>query len=375
MARVYTCIEAFCGAGGLGLGLHQAGFEIRAAFDSDEMAVLTYRKNLSERCFVADAREITGRLLLEQAGLQGERLDLFAGGPPCQGFSKQKKGAHLGNDERNALVLEYARLVREIVPRFFLLENVAMFGQKRGKAFVEAIRQELNEYVLYPHFYNSADYGLAQTRERFIIVGKHISIRAPFEIPSPTVSRWKTVGEVIGDLPEPPEDPRKEHRDYPNHQRAFVTEINIKRFSFVPQGGGWQDIPEEYRLQCHKNVDTSKGGWPDVFGRLKWDGQAPTITGGFDSFTRGRYGHPVQNRPLTPREAARLQGFPDTYRFYGTRHDVRHQIGNAVPPPLARAIGEEIKRTLMIEDGLLTPEDVCEGAYQLTFDMLAMTHN
>ncbi|MEC0207605.1 DNA cytosine methyltransferase [Paenibacillus ehimensis] len=350
METNYSCIESFCGAGGLGVGLHSAGFKIVSAFDINEPAVLTYQKNLSDKCFVADVTKLNGNELINTAGLQNKRLDLFAGGPPCQGFSKQKKGAHLG-DERNKLVLEYARLVKELNPRFFLLENVAMLGQKRGKEFIEAIEEVLEDYILYPHFYNSADYGLAQTRERFIIVGKHKSISASFNVPAP-IAKWKTVGEVLKDLPEPPENPKEEHPGYPNHQRANVSEINIKRFSFVPQGGGWKDIPEELRLDCHKNADTSKGGWPDVYGRLRWDGQAPTITGGFDSFTRGRYGHPLYNRPLTPREAARLQGFPDSYKFYGTRHDIRHQIGNAVPPLLAEAIGKEIIKCLLLEDSL-----------------------
>ena len=101
-------------------------------------------------------------------------------------------------------------------------------------------------------------------------------------------------------------------------------------------------MPEELRLLCHRKADTKSGGWPDVYGRLDWNGQCPTITGGFDSFTRGRYGHPLQDRPLTPREAARLQGFPDSFVFKGTRADIRSQIGNAVPPKLAQIIAESL---------------------------------
>lgn len=340
--REYTCIEAFSGPGGLGLGLHDAGFEILAAFDYDQRAVETYRRNLSERCFAERAECLTGRKLLAIAGVKRGELDLFAGGPPCQGFSKQKRGAHNG-DERNRLVLEYARLVSEIAPRFFLLENVAIFGQKRGRALLEKIcrRLEPHGYQFFPHFYNCADYGLAQTRERFVLVGARGAGAEKFRIPAPTHKKWRTVGEVIGDLPEPPED-YTDHPAYPNHQRARVTEINIRRFSYVPQGGGWADIPRHLRLKCHMGVNTASGGWPDVYGRLEWNGQCPTITGGFDSFTRGRYGHPLYDRPLTPREAARLQGFPDRYVFCGSRADIRAQIGNAVPPQFARAIGRSI---------------------------------
>jgi DNA (cytosine-5)-methyltransferase 1 len=257
-------------------------------------------------------------------------------------------------DERNRLVMEFARLVRAMNPRFFLLENVDQLGGKRGRRFVSKIQQELEDYALYPHFYNSADFGLAQTRVRFIIIGKHIGIQAPFYLPRPTVTRWRTVGEILAGLPEPPDD-YSEHPDFANHYAAKVTAINTERFSHVPQGGGWWDIPEALRLDCHKNVDRSSGGWPDVYGRLSIDGQAPTITGGFDSFTRGRYGHPLKDRPLTPREAARLQGFPDSFRFYGNRADVRSQIGNAVPPPLAEAVGHGILRALQVEDGLAKP--------------------
>lgn len=230
-----------------------------------------------------------------------------------------------------------------------------MFGQKRGKRFVQEINELLNEYDLFPHFYNCADYGLAQTRQRFIIVGVKKYLNISFQIPTPTVTKWKTVEDVIGNLPEPPED-FSNHPDFSNHQDARVTKKNRFRFSFVPQGGGWQDIPYKYRLKCHQNVDVSKGGWPDVFGRLKWDGQCPTITGGFDSFSRGRYGHPQYDRPLTPREAARLQGFPDDYVFFGTRADVRRQIGNAVPPSLAESIGKEIIKSLLMLDGIIKKE-------------------
>lgn len=343
MTKQPRCIDAFCGAGGLSLGLIKSGFKPVLAFDNDPWAVETYQKNIGSHVEKLDVKKIDGEYLKNIIPV-GE-LDLFAGGPPCQGFSKQRRGAHKGDDIRNFLVLEFSRLVKLLKPKYFLLENVSMFGQKRGKEFVKEIKEQLVDYSLIPHFYNSADYGIAQTRERFIIVGQRNDLQAHFSIPSPTVKIWVTVGEVLKDLPEPPID-YSIHPEYPNHQRARVTEVNINRFSYVPQGGGWKDIPEELRLECHRNVDVSKGGWPDVYGRLELNGQAPTITGGFDSFTRGRYGHPTANRPLTPREAARLQSFPDYFEFIGTRQEVRKQIGNAVPPLLAEAIGKAIFQSI-----------------------------
>lgn len=345
----YRAVDSFCGPGGMSLGLERAGFNVVAAFDLNELAVRTYKSNLKKDVVVADAHNFCLKI-------EPRSLALFAGGPPCQGFSKQKKNAHLGADTRNGLVSEYIKMVQGLKPRFFLFENVAIFGQKRGQEYLGKMKTMLRGYDLTPHFYNSADYGLAQTRERFIVVGRRKDQKTAFRIPQPLGSKWKTVGEELDGLPEPPED-YSDHSDFPNHQRARVTDINIKRFSFVPQGGGWQDIPDKYRLNCHKNVNVKSGGWPDVYGRLEWDGQCPTITGGFDSFTRGRYGHPLHDRPLTPREAARIQGFPDSFIFRGTRADIRSQIGNAVPPPLAEAIGLEILRSLLVADGKME-EDV-----------------
>ena len=344
----FVSVDGFCGAGGLSLGLKRAGLRIGYAFDSDAPAVESYRTGVGSVVQRARVEDLTGRAIMNRLG--GTKVHLFAAGPPCQGFSKQKRGAHRG-DARNRLVFEFARLVVELSPRFFLLENVAMFGQKRGRQFVREIREMVAHYRLFPQFYNSADYGLAQTRQRFVIVGQRNDLTAPFHVPQPTCRVWRTVAQVLRGLPEPPLD-YSVHPSFPNHQRARVTEINVRRFSHVPPGGGWQHIPEDLRLKCHRNVDTRRGGWPDVYGRLEPDGQAPTITGGFDSFSRGRYGHPYSDRPLTPREAARLQGFPDDFEFAGTRHDVRTQIGNAVPPPLAEAIGRSIKQSLAIENDL-----------------------
>ncbi len=352
----YLAIESFCGPGGMGLGLEWAGFNVAAAFDFDEPSTLSYRHNLRGHCSVLDAKATSGKQLLSISNSARGEVALFAGGPPCQGFSKQKRGAHLG-DERNDLVFEYIRLVSEIQPRYFLFENVAIFGQVRGKRYLMEMQRRLPEYAFATAFLNAADFGVPQTRERFVLVGRRKDEVGRFRFPLATTRQRRTVRDVIGDLPEPPSD-GSEHPDLPNHAKTNVTAINIQRFTHVPQGGGWQDIPSYLRLPCHQNVDPSSGGWPDVYGRLSWDGPCPTITGGFDSFTRGRYGHPTQHRAITPREAARMQGFPDNYRFIGNRGDVRSQIGNVVPPPLAEAVGLEILRCLLTADGLLPGEDV-----------------
>lgn len=343
-------IETFCGAGGLSLGLSRptiSGHQLVPvhASDKDPAAVRTYRHNLGEHVEISDINNLDPARL--RRFFHG-RLALLSGGPPCQGFSKQKRGAHLG-DPRNELILAHAKLVAHMKPRLFLLENVAIFGQKRGQQYIGLIRELLgDEYRLFPGFYSGTDYGIPQSRQRFILVGQHLDEKIEFHPPVPFHTH-PTIRTAIGDLPEPPMD-YTVHPQYPNHQRARVTAINIERFSHVPPGGGWQDIPKQLQLDCHRRVDVTKGGWPDVYGRLEWDGVCPTITGGFDSFTRGRYGHPDQNRPLTPREAARIQGFPDSFVFLGNRTQIRRQIGNAVPPPLAASIGLAILKTLVTDE-------------------------
>ncbi|OYZ99766.1 MAG: DNA (cytosine-5-)-methyltransferase [Rhizobiales bacterium 17-65-6] len=336
-----TCVETFAGAGGMSLGLMKAGFDVLRAIDIDKWAVETYRKNIADHVLEQDVRVIRGAQLLNELAIA--ELDLVSGGPPCQGFSKQKKGAHLG-DERNSLVREYGRLVKEARPRAFLFENVQIFGQKRGQELIDYITSILTDYTVYKFFVSASDFGLAQKRARFMMIGirKDVSNIVPVLSCSDKVIN---VRDAIGDLPPPPED-YSEHPTVPNHIKCKITPLNEQRFRHVPPGGGWADIPEYLRLDCHNGVDATKGGWPDVYGRLEWSGLAPTITAGFDSFTRGRYGHPEQHRSLTLREGARLQGFPDSFRFYGTRHDVRLQIGNAVPPPLAEAAGKAIIRVL-----------------------------
>ncbi|MFN4095381.1 MAG: DNA cytosine methyltransferase [Sphingomonas sp.] len=352
-------IETFSGAGGMSLGLRDAGFDVRLAFDINTAAIETYNRNIAPHGHVLDATMVSGAQLLEMANMGEERLDLLSGGPPCQGFSKQRRGAHLLEDERNRLVLEFARIVIETRARSFIFENVEIFGQKRGGDLILEIRERLSSYNIFTFFVCSSEFGLAQRRGRFIMIGIDKEEGRVFPLLEKVVGR-RSIRDVIGHLPPPPDD-CSEHPDYPNHLKCRITRENEERFAHVPPGGGWQDIPMHLRLPCHQVVDVRSGGWPDVYGRLEWEGQCPTLTAGFDSFTRGRYGHPEQNRSLTLREGALLQGFPEQFRFVGTRHDVRLQIGNAVAPPVARAAGEAVKRVLNrsneLPEHILWPEE------------------
>ena len=201
------------------------------------------------------------------------------------------------------------------------------------------------EYQIFTFFVNALDFGLAQTRKRFLMIGvlRDVLGNDKFTLEYAGNSPV-TLFDVIGHLPPPPDD-FIEHSDYPNHIRSKISELSKKRFAFVPPGGGWESIPFHLRLPCHQRMKPSSG-WRDVFGRLEWDKPCPTITSGFSTLTKGRFGHPHQHRPLTPREAACLQGFDDQFRFYGTKRDICLQIANAVPPPIAHAVGKEIIRII-----------------------------
>lgn len=335
MKRRVTAIDTFSGAGGLSLGLHGAGVDVRCATDWDEQSINTYLKNLSHPAVRADVRDISGNDLLEAAGV--DRVDLIVGGPPCQGFSRQRRGADF--DERNELVYEFVRLIDEVRPRAFLMENVAAIGGSRGREFLAAMTSTTTAigYKLSSAVLDAADFGVPQHRRRMFIVGVYGGV--PFEFPEAThtAETWMTVREAFRGLPDPFLDPEAALA-FANHERDNISAKNRERISFVPEGGGREDIPAGLRLPCHA-VSVDKAGHRGVYGRLWWDRPSGTVTTKCNSFTRGRFAHPSENRNITMREAARLQGFPDDFVFLGDKVSVAHQIGNAVPPPLAKALG------------------------------------
>lgn len=347
----YTCVEVFCGAGGLAYGLKKAGFKILYAFDHDKSAVDTFKHNISKKATVADAFKITAPEILEKIKLEKGELTLLSGGPPCQGFSRQKKNGENG-DKRNRLIVKYIRLVQGIEPKYFLLENVDTFKKKRGKAYLSLLQKGLEaSYNIIVREINCADYGVPQTRKRTIIIGVRKNINCIYSFPeiSHPYNKWVTVGKALKGLEAPPID-GSEHPTIPNHYTANITKLNRERITYVPQGSGRKCLPRRLQLPCHKK----KTGWPDVYGRMSWDKPAPTITGGFDNFTRGRFAHPREHRPISAREAAILQSFDNKFRFIGTKGDIRQQIGNAVPPLLAKILGKSIIAALDKSSALQT---------------------
>jgi len=346
MSDTLTAIDLFCGAGGLSLGLRRAGFSVVGAVDNDDVAVRTYRDNIGDHVLRASLTELAVERLLERAGLEPGECTLLAGGPPCQGFSVKRNGAR--DDPRNRLLLEFFRFIEGVQPRFFLVENVKGLLSKHGRPYLNEFTLRAAERGYYSHIgeLDAVDFGVPQFRPRAFIVGERREEGVHFRFPTPTVlaKDRRTVRHAIGDLPSPPEN-GSPHPDFHNHYReAKLSRTNLERIRHVPQGGGRQDLPEHLQLPCHKSRPTLRH--VDVYGRLSWDQPSVTLTARFDSFTRGRFAHPVEHRSLTLREGARIQTFPDTFVFLGNREDGARLIGNAVPPLLAQILGCSLRDTI-----------------------------
>ena len=338
----YTCIDSFCGAGGLGLGLSRAGFDILLSFDIDPKCIETInsnRKYFSHSAEEADINDLLGGTLLKKCNLSRGELFLLAGGPPCQGFSIQRHGEQ--NDPRNQLVLKYAQLIKELYPFYFVMENVSGLGGKRGKTILEELISTADEigYNVHVELIDAQIFGVPQRRKRYVIIGERKDLGNNYQYPSDTGIR-RTVRDTIGQLPPPP-DNYCDHPEIPLHRRDKLSKINLERIRAVKAGQGRDDLPIELRANCHLK-DSSVIGYPNVYGRMEWDEVSPTITARFDSFTRGKFGHPVDDRTISLREGALLQTFPMDYVFSGNKVDVARQIGNAVPPLMAEYIGKSI---------------------------------
>ncbi|MBT5925890.1 MAG: DNA cytosine methyltransferase [Verrucomicrobia bacterium] len=344
-----TAIDAFCGAGGLSLGLHQAGFNVLLGFDNDPVSIRTQLENpryIDHPVWVADARSIDGEEVLNMIGLERGQLGLLAGGPPCQGFSMQRT---IGkeSDHRNLLVHDYGDLIRALLPRMFLMENVPGIGGKRGREVLLKFKHEMENagYSIQETTLDAQNFGVPQRRRRVLVVGERLDGGGPqFKWPEESLSSPPTVRDIIAGLPIPPPD-GTDHPSHHGHRADRLSELNKERLRAIGPGQGRTDLPKELLAECHMlSADTI--GHRNVYGRMSWDSVAPTITARFDSFTRGQFGHPEQVRTISLYEGALLQTFPKDYHFTGTKVEIARQIGNAIPIKFATALGESILTVL-----------------------------
>lgn len=381
-----TALDLFSGAGGLSLGLHLAGFEVAAAVEVDAWAADTYEANFSSVPLVrADIVELSDRVLTKYKG-----VDLVAGGPPCQGFSIAASHRRDATDPRNLLYLQFVRAVSVIKPRMFLVENVPELQRVKlpgGQGLLDDFTSRLSSlgYTVQRFLLNAADFGVPQVRRRLFLLG--------FRSPGPIVGvqpthmvrgalfcrPWLTVKDAISDLPAtlPPET--NEDTAFPygtppltayqaqmregcstvfNHVPMRHTTRLVERFRHIPIGGNESEVPAEHSARrLHRGTAGSGTLYAQNHRRIDPRAPSPTITATFYS----GFLHPTAHRNLTVREAARLQSFPDWFRFLGKRTtlsksllrrkgltgdlhlDQFNQVGNAVPPLLASAVGSAMR--------------------------------
>ncbi len=356
-------IDLFAGCGGMTSGFVSAkGYKPVMAVEWELPAAATYAANFGERhMHWGDIAEVPDSDIPE--------ADLIIGGPPCQGFSNL--GTRDVNDPRNKLWKEYIRFVRHARPKVFVIENVDRF---RNSTEFALLLQEtgkgglLEEYELTHELLLAADFGAPQRRKRTIVIGSRIG---KILMPSPThepsgllgLKRWQTVRDAIGGLPEKPEvtELPKSRTEYfgqsvPGpfksadlHIGRTPTQLSLDRYDHIPPGGGRFDLPDHLLSRCWREKKT---GTTDVMGRMRWDRPSLTIRTEFFKPEKGQYLHPQWdasdvnnrvNRPITHREAALLQTFPEDYVWCGTKIQIARQIGNAVPPILAKAIAVHLK--------------------------------
>ncbi len=333
-----TAVDLFCGCGGLTTGLKNAGFRVLGAVDVEPLSAETYKSNHRRvKIWKIDIRKLDPTELMEKLHIKRGELDLLAGCPPCQGFSTMRtlNGAVAVDDPRNDLLFEFQRFVEAVLPRAVMLENVpGLVEDQRFSEFINSLN--VLGYIGEPRVLNAADYGVPQRRRRLIYLGGY-GFRIPFADPS---TRRKTVQKSIGRLSAAGKSGDAVH-DMPEQRTEKVVSL-IKR---IPKDGGSRtDLPSEEQLECHKRCD----GFKDVYGRMAWNDVAPTITSGCFNPSKGRFLHPEEDRAITMREAALLQGFPRRYRFpvTGGKSALALMIGNALPPPFITAHGKSILRSL-----------------------------
>lgn len=342
-------IDLFSGAGGMSLGFCDkrfcGGFEVVLSLDNDAAAVRTHELNFTGRAVQANIEEWLLHNEVPQA-------DVVIGGPPCQGFSLLNKKRD--GDARRALWEPFIEIAERSGARVFVMENVAELYRSPERALIEAKARQ-HGFQTHATIVNAADYGAPQTRKRTIILGWRDACNPSFPpLPShadpklqSNLPRWRTVRDVIADLPVRPIGTEIGVKPTLNlHFGRTPTQKSLDRYAAVPPGGNRFDLLAN-RPDITPNCWVRKtSGGTDLFGRLWWDRPSVTIRTEFYKPEKGRYLHPDAHRPITHREAARLMGFPDDFRFYGTKVEVARQIGNAVPPHLAGALATVVKGIL-----------------------------
>jgi DNA (cytosine-5)-methyltransferase 1 len=370
-----TFADLFSGCGGFSVGFSDSNrYRELLAVDNWDAAARTYRENFPETPFLQADLQLPANQR-QVCSLLGGRCDVLVGGPPCQGFSTL--GKRRLNDRRSSLVDVFVDVALRIRPKVIVMENVrgiTSMPHASGRTYAEAVARRLEggrqkrKYRVWSGIINTQDFGAAQTRRRWLVV----AVRADLPVSEaklgsivgalePRPSPWsRTLRDVISDLPrieagEGADEIVLKHNSGPaikifNHKALAHSARLRERFKHVPPGGGLLDVPKKLltphlRKMIRGNYG-SGGHIKNIYGRLEWDKPCGTIVAGIDKITCGRFVHPVCDRLLTPRECARIQTFPDAFRFTGGSVAQYYQIGNAVPPAVSKLLASAIFEAL-----------------------------
>jgi DNA (cytosine-5)-methyltransferase 1 len=337
-------VDFFSGCGGTSLGFQAAGMHVLLGLDSDVEAARSFEINFPAADVIPeDIRDVTyGRVRRLVKPAEVDHL-LFAACAPCQPFSKQRRDK-VEDDERTDLLREFVRFVKKLKPTFVFVENVPglqEFDPSDGpfRLFLDAL--DVTGYQWISQVVDSRSYGVPQKRQRLVVLA---SLLGPIAVPPPTHGpgtahpEFTTVREWIGNLPALRAG--EKHARIRHHEAANLSAVNLERIAATPEGCGRESWPTRLRLKCHDGYT----GHSDVYGRMRWDAPASGLTTRCISLSNGRFGHPTQDRAISVREAASLQTFPRKFAFVGPMASMARQIGNAVPPLMAKRFGEEFLR-------------------------------
>lgn len=322
-----SAIDLFCGCGGLSLGLKKAGFSVVAAVDTDALACATYRANHKSTLLLEkNVQDVDAVDLMVDLGMEKGQLDLLAGCPPCQGFSTLRtlNGGKKISEPMNDLLFQFCRFIKAFKPKTIMVENVPGLATDDRLSSFRAFLSSAG-YKSCIDVFDAADFGVPQRRRRMILLAAH-GAKPEFVAPA---KRRRSVRSAIARLPVPAAatDPVHNHpADRAPHVMAIIRKI-------PRDGGSRNELGAESQLPCHRKCN----GFKDIYGRMSWDKPSPTITGGCINPSKGRFLHPEQDRAITLREAAILQGFPKKYHFDLSkgRYPAAQMIGNAFPPSFA----------------------------------------
>lgn len=354
MSITYPLIDMFSGAGCASLGFRKAGFNIVGALELNANRCDVYEKNFHYRPIQKDVLDVDADEMLKAAKLRKGSKFCVVGCPPCQSFSKlsDTRSINTNEDPRSRFVIKFATLMIEMMPMAIIFENVSWMVHGPGKKFFNKYLNKLNKFDYYTVYkiINAADAGIPQNRKRVVA----ISIRKKFltkdkikqldQFHQIKTKRTKTVRDVICDLPTLKSG--QQDAEDPLHFSGMHSKKVLEIIKYVPKNGGSRtQIPRRLWLNCHKKL--KKGGAETVYGRMSWDKPSPTITCRCTAPSCGRFIHPVQNRGITLREAARLQTIPDSFDFGNcSATSIQSMIGDGVPVELAKHIGIRLKQIL-----------------------------